>query len=550
MASKLLSITLGSESAKLSEISYSGKKVQVFNAYDIAISEGICDDGVIMDVEALASELKQYIAHYKIKSKKILFSISTKRIASKEVLVPFVKEKQIDSLLKANAQEYFPISNIEQYTLSYSIIEIVEGEANKQYRLSVIATPNDLLQNYYELAKQLKMSIETIDYAGNAMLQILKLQASNDVTAILQLGRENTVINIMDGKTLIMQRSISYGLDALISAVMDNIRMDAEDAQAFIEDNDIKRVAEAYNDVGEVLSIITNGISRIFDFYSQRHAENPITAVYFLGDGTLINGIGSVFESTFGYPTEEILALKNVVVKNKTLNNNVPTNFLSNIGAIIAPMNLKYVSQEEAEKQVKEEGKLPIWLIVLSVVASAALAAGSILMYVNTKNEKEELEKKLQSLEGMKAIEAQLNESQAKNQTIQDFLNSTKGPNDSLLRLIQDMEKVMPVGTSISSFSLADGNVTISVGGVGKDGVAKFIEEMKNLAYVQNVHIDYVSETDDNIEKYDVYNMTFSLLNVNDIEEDDIENVNENTEATEENDEIEESVDEATGGEQ
>lgn len=518
MASKLLSITLGSESAKLSEISYSGKKVQVYNAYDIAISEGICDDGVIMEVEALASELKQYINAYKIKTKKLLFSISTKRIASKEVLVPFVKEKQIDGLLKANAQEYFPISNIEEYTLSYSIIEVVQGEANKQYRLSVIATPNDLLANYYELAKLLKMSVETIDYAGNAMLQILKLQATNDVSAILQLGRENTVINIMDGQTLIMQRSISYGLDAVISAVMDNVRMDAEDAQAFIEDNDIERIAEAYSDVGDVISLITNGIGRIFDFYSQRHAQNPITAVFYLGDGTLINGIGNVFDKAFGYPEEEILTLKNVVVKNKAMNNNTPTNFLSNIGAVIAPMNLKYVSQEEAEKQVKEEGKLPIWLIILSVVASAALAAGTILMYVNTKTEKEELEKKLQSLEGMKAIEAQLNEAQANNKVIQDFLKSTKGPNDSLLQLVQDLEKVMPVGTSISSFALSDGTVSIGVGGLGKASVAKFIEELKQLKYVQNVKIDYVSETQDGVDTYDVYNMTFSLLDINDFE--------------------------------
>lgn len=521
MASKVLSIFLGSESAKLAEISYSGKKVQVYSAYDIELSEGLCYDGVIQDVEGLTEELRQYINNFRIKSKKIVFSIATKRIASKEVVIPYVKEKQIDSLLQANAQDYFPIANINEYTLSYSIIEVVENEGNKQYRLSVIATPNDLLENYYALAKGLKMSVESVDYAGNAILQVIKLQASGEVSAILQLGRENTVINIMNGKTLIMQRSISYGLDAIISAVMDSVRMDADEAQDFLEDNEIIKIAQAYPDVAEVISLITNGVGRIFDFYTQRNAQNPITQVFYLGDGTLVNGIGEAFEAAFGFPTEEIMTLKGVTIKNKALNNNDPTNFLANVGSVIAPMKLKYVSAEEAEKKEKEEGKLPIWLIVLSVVASAVLAGTTILTYMNSKTEKEELERKLLSLEDMKVIERQLNEAQANNQVVQDFLASTKGPNDSLLQLIQDMEKVMPVGTSISSFSLADGNVTISVGGIGKAGVAKFIEEMKALKYVQNVHIDYVSETLEGIDTYDVYNMTFSLLNVNDMEETD-----------------------------
>lgn len=524
MASKVLSVILGSESAKLSEISYSGNKVSVYNAYDIQLSEGLCDDGIILDVEGLAYELKQYINNFRIKTKKILFSISTKRIASKEVMIPFVKEKQIEGLLKANAQEYFPITNIENYTLSHSIIEVVQGEESKQYRLSVIATPNDLLENYYALAKILKMSIETIDYAGNAILQILKLQATNDVSAILQLGRENTVINIMNGKTLIMQRSISYGLDALISSVMDSVHMDAEDAQAFIEDNHIERIAQAYPDVSDVVSLVTNGIGRIFDFYTQRNSQNPITAVFFLGDGTLINGIGEVFEKSYGFPTEEIMALKNVVVKNKLMNNNDPTNFLANVGSIIAPMNLKYVSQEEMEKQEKAESKPAYWLIAVSVIASAALAAGTIFMVKNATKEKEELEQKLASLKEMQAFEDQIQEAKSKNKIIQDFLSSTKGPNDSLLRLITDLEKVMPTGTSIDSFSLADGKVTIGVGGMGKSSVAKFIEEMKALKYVENVRIDYVSETLEGIDTYDIFNMTFSLLDINEIEAAEAEN--------------------------
>lgn len=519
MASKILSVFLGSGAAKLAEIVYSGKKVQVFSVYDIVLSEGLCDDGIIFDVEGLARELKQYISTLKIKTKKVVFSVSSKRIASKEIFIPFVKEKQIADLLKANAQDYFPIGNLDEYSFCHSILEVVQSEDNKQYRLSVIAVPNEILANYVELADRLKLEIETIDYAGNAILQILESQAkAAEVSAILQLGRESTVINIFNGKTLIMQRSISYGLDALISAVKDAVRMDDEDALAFLEDNDITRISEAYPDVAEVVSLIVNGVGRIFDFYTQRNSQNPIANVLFLGDGTLINGIGQALYQNFGINTEEILSLKNVVVKNKALNDNDPTNFLANVGAVIAPMNLKYISKDDSDKKAKDDTKMPWGLVVISVVAAAALAGSTIYMYYLAKNESDDLKRQLASLEEVRGLEAQLNDAEYKANTVRDFLNSTKGPNDSLYRLITDLEKVMPKGTSIDSFSLSDGAVTLSVGGLGKKSVAKFIEEVKALEYVQNVKIDYVSEVLDGVDKFDSFNMTFTLLDVNLIE--------------------------------
>lgn len=520
MASKILSVFLGSGTAKLAEIAYSGKKVQVFSVYDIVLSEGLCDDGIIYDVEGLARELKQYISTLKIKTKKIVFSVASKRIASKEIFIPFVKEKQIADLLKANAQDYFPIGNLDEYSFCHSILEVVQSEDNKQYRLSVIAVPNEILANYVELADRLKLEIETIDYAGNAILQILESQAkAAEVSAILQLGRESTVINIFNGKTLIMQRSISYGLDALISAVKDAVRMDDEDALAFLEDNDITRISEAYSDVAEVVSLIVNGVGRIFDFYTQRNSQNPIANVLFLGDGTLINGIGQELYQNFGINTEEILSLKNVVVKNKALNDNDPTNFLANVGAVIAPMNLKYISKDDSDKKAKDDTKMPWGLVVISVVAAAALAGSTIFMYYNANNQRDDLKRQLASLEEVRGLETQLSDAEYKSNIVKDFLNSTKGPNDSLYRLITDLEKVMPQGMSIDSLSLSDGSFSLSGGGIGKQGVAKFIEEVKALKYVQNVNIDYVSEVIDGVDAYDSFTMTFSLLDVNAIEE-------------------------------
>ena len=521
MAQKILSITLGTTSAKIAEIEKTGKKIQVYSAYDIPLSEGICDDGFILDVDSLASELSGYLQTYKIRNKKIAFSIASKRIASKEVIIPFVKEKQIKGLIEMNAQDYFPVGNIEDYLLSYSIIETVKNAENTQYRLNVVAAPVELLEGYTNLAKALKCTAEIVDYAGNAILQVLKTQAhTGEINAILHLGYESTVINIMNGNVQIMQRSIASGLNALTAAVSESVGLDEEDSIAFLEDNDIGKICSAYPDVKYICDSLVSSIGRIFEYYNSRSSEHPITGVMYIGDATFVNGIGALLSEGLGVGAAEIHRLNCVQTKSKTLTNEAATNFLANIGAVIEPMNLKYDKKDEEEK-AKEEGKLPWGFVIISFMAAVALVAGSFTMYYLAKQERNKLSSQLNALSNVQQIEVQLSEAQTKLSAIEEFYNSTKGPNDSLLRLIKDMEKVMPKGMSIENFTLSDGTVTLTGGGTGKESVAKFIQQIRDLKYVKDVKVDLINESVDIGGMYDTFTMSFTLLAVNAIEEEE-----------------------------
>ena len=508
MAQKLLSISLGTTSAKLSEVEKAGKKVHVYSAIDIPISEGLCEDGVVLEADSLAAELKQYMSKYKIRNKKIVFSIASKRIASKEVILPFVKEKQLKTVVEMNATDYFPVGNIEDYAINYSIVEIIKNAENMQYRLNVIATPKDILEGYEQLAEAMKCQIEFIDFAGNAILQVLKSQIpSGEVSAILQIGYENTVINIMNGDIQIMQRNVATGLNTLIAAVADSVGLDEEDAKAFIEDNDIMRISSAYPDVKYILETLISSISRIFDFYNGRSGDHPITSIKFIGDATFVNGITDALSNGLGNEAEEIHVLNNVQVKNKSITREHVTNFMANIGAVIAPMELKYVNRGLGEDDSNSE-KLPWRLVIISFIGAVALLGSSFALKYMSDGEVRALESQISALEPMRGLEGELSETVEMSEAIAGFYESTKGPNDSIPNLIRDLEKIMPEGTNIDSLSIENGNVAIAAGGLGKKSVAKLITELKAIDYINDVYVDYVSE---DAGKFDSFTLTFKI---------------------------------------
>ena len=512
---KVLSIRIGTHTAKIAEVQLAGKKVQLFNAFDVELPEGVASNGEILDTQLLAGTLRSAIEHYGIKTKKILYTIASKKIASKEVMIPYVKENKISGLIKMNASDYFPIPNIEDYSLNYSILEKIQTEdGNKQYRLTVMATPNELLENYYLLAEMLQMSVDCIDYAGNSILQVLEKQAEDDIEAIIQFSRDTTVVNIMRGKVLVMQRTVGYSLNTILAAVKESFKLEDEDAYLFVQDNDIAKICDSYQDVSDVMAAIVNSIARIFEFYTSKNREEPITALKYIGDAAIINGMGQFLEQNIGIPTILIDKLKGVDVKNKNFDDFYATNYLANIGCVINPVHIKYISAEAAEKAAKDEANIPYWLLALAGGAAALIIAAVSTFYFLTKSTETNLQEQVAALGDMVTLQQTHELSQASVTQVQGFYELTESNNEGVVRLIMDLEKYQPSSLSITNLVANNGNVTITCDVQGKRGVAAFITAMKELEYVNDVSISGVSEVERELGTYDSFQMTFSLSEI------------------------------------
>lgn len=126
MAKKVLSIVIGAECAKVCEVSYKknykNKGIRVYRSTSFPTPPDTIEDGYIRDKAAFGEELKNRLKTAKIKSDKVIFSITSSKIANREVIMPPAKEKRIMDIIKTGASEYFPI-DMKDYVLSYQILE-------------------------------------------------------------------------------------------------------------------------------------------------------------------------------------------------------------------------------------------------------------------------------------------------------------------------------------------------------------------------------------------------------------------------------------------
>nr|MCR4625883.1 pilus assembly protein PilM [Lachnospiraceae bacterium] len=195
MANRVVSIDIGSVFTRIAEVDYKKKNPGVYSCFSIRNPEGSVEDGQIMDALVFADELKKGLAENGIRTKKAVFSITSTKIANREVTVPKVKEKSLGPLVSAKASEYFPV-DMSQYQLAYNTLEEIEADGRKQLRMLMLAAPKDLLESYYTLAKEAGLTIDALDYSGNSILPVLKAEVTDDVTLIIKVDENTSLLTV------------------------------------------------------------------------------------------------------------------------------------------------------------------------------------------------------------------------------------------------------------------------------------------------------------------------------------------------------------------
>lgn len=526
MKQKLISIQVGNRVTRICEIiKKSGKSIQVANAYETETPEGTVEDGTILEAARLADTIKKSIYGRKgIKANQIVFSISSKKIVNKEIVIPFMKKAaSIQEMLNLNAQEYFPMSNVEAYSYAYSVAEIMQESQKKEMRLSAIAVPKELIESYYELAKELKMTIEDIDYIGNSVNQLLKLQMDERTQMVLQIEKHNTYINVMSGSTVLMQRSVPYGMDAVIAAFMDSKKITEKEARHLVQSPEMIEQTLTQAEYEEAMRFLVGSISRVVEFHTSRHPDSVIEEVNVFGEGSMISGIDQLLEEHLGVTVNRFEELKGVLMRGKgQMNIDETLRFLSNIGAVLHPVGLKHSHTKEGSKV--NSGKLIVGGIIGAGVLALALSVTVIVFYFILKEDKLELENNIAAIADIEQTESEFKTAREQYDLVQSFYEGTKNDNEALYTFLNDCEEIMPSAVEFTNVTAASGAVTISALSAGKEPIAKLVIEIKKLPYVSGVFVDTISETiSETGEVTDVFNISCMITNIEGVQADEAE---------------------------
>ena len=498
MEQKLLSIYVGNEVTRVCEVvKKSATMVVVNNATEVATPTGAMDDGYLTDVPAIAEAIRGCVFGRGFTASKVIFTISSKKIANKEVVIPYVRgDKKIAAILEANSSEYFPMSTTGDFIFAHSVMETFPDDDGKKLRLTAVAAPSDLVECYYELADELRLTVEDIDYVGNSVLQLLSLQMKEgDTELVLQIEKDMTFVNVMSGKSVILQRSVPYGKNAVINSMMEIKKLTEKEAKTLLSNRDMLDRQVTEEEYAEAVRYLISSIGRIVEYHRSRNPDRIIDGIRVFGEGSAIAGIDEVLRQELGAQVTHFSTLQGVKAGSKAyLTSETALRYLANFGAVLNPIGLNLNRGKSKENVSKTADIVLTVLLVLSIVVMLGLSLFAVIRYYLSEGAKEVLVAAIADIEDIEQLASEHEYAIAEYETVLAFDASTYSNNELVLGFIEDLEDILPKGTVINNFSSVNGEVEFSVMTPNKEAVADAIVEMGKLEYVYSFSIPAITE--------------------------------------------------------
>ncbi len=492
MASRTLTIEVGNEFIKVVELQKQKGKVMVHHAVSVQTPPDSVEDGFVRNVSQVAEAIRSAMAEEQIVANEVTFVLNSSRVATKEVPLPLVKKDKIQGLVNENASDYFPV-NIDDYVLSYTVLEEIKTKEDQKLRILVYAAPELMIQSYYDLAGVLGMKIKAVDYAGNSTLQLIKIQIDQKPTLVIQLGMDTTIASVMNGNTLQLQRTIPYGESLLLNSVMESRNVTSRVALELLASAQIVKDSLDKDETTNSLKYLISNVNRVIEYYSGRNANAPIQKVVIIGDGADILGIDLLFANETSIPTERLTELKNVESYNRIkLSTSNLKQYMANIGSALEPIHLQPKAYDKSNRKGSDAANFNVvpyicGFVGLAVVA-AAVAIVPLIRLGSAESDRDALQKKIKELEPVEKTYADRDASRLELTDAQTFASTTMNNTEYAPELLDYLEKIVPGDGGFNGISVSNGMVSMTGVTMEEYEVAGFINDLEaNDKHIFNV---------------------------------------------------------------
>ena len=538
MNNRVLSIEIGNSFTKICEIDYKVKKPKVYKVLTVETPEGVVVDGMLQPTQEYADHLVNALGTNGIRTRKVIFTISSTRVASREVQIPNVKASKIEALVKTNANEYFPV-DLTQYEIGHYLAGGLTEEG--KLRVMALAVPKALLNSYYQLAQMCGWEVECFDYSSNSLYQILRDEKSEKVTMMIKIDENSTIVTVLSAGKVLLQRTVAYGVQDAIETMIASGVYAVNDPMSAVErfqkktclnrvlhqgdklweenagrweDEDAGNVevTAARQKITASLEPLIVGVSRVIDFYDSRNGDNPIQKTFVTGLGGSFSGMSKLFTNCLERKVHTLSDMEDKIGMSKAIRSTRPAAYISCLGAVLAPVGLIDKSQQKTKGMTVVSGTnytfVSVAVLVLGVILSIAMAVTSLTRYFGTVAENVALQARVEELQPAQAVYNDYLATAAQYDKYQYLYEYTENPNENLVEFINELEQILPSSFWTNSFSSDMEGISMSVTVEGKAAAARTILNIRNMESIEDVQISNITDAQNELGESAV---TFSI---------------------------------------
>nr|WP_286674708.1 MULTISPECIES: pilus assembly protein PilM [unclassified Clostridium] len=342
---KVVAFDIGSTNIKIAEGTYYKGILSIENLIDIPTPTEAIIDGNIEKKELLVSILQKALNENGINAKEGICTNNSSLIINREILIPDVKEEELDTVVRYEIQQYLPI-NLDDYVLQMTKIGEEFSDEGKKLEIRAIAYPEKMAKGYYDLLMALNLKPFALDVNYNALNKLLNhIEAINDhklnieeSLVFIDMGATSLDVNIYNNGVLKFTRIIKAGGRYLDEILYENMNIPIEEIEKFkSQDIDLKEGELEFQNqiIIDTLDEWVDKIEKIIQFYKSKNFDDDINKIFIYGRTSRIKNLEQYITSKIGIETIKIRNIPEIINdSNIEVDENID-NFINAVGSLI-----------------------------------------------------------------------------------------------------------------------------------------------------------------------------------------------------------------------
>lgn len=261
-------LDIGSYSLKVAQVEKDGKK-NYLKAFGAAQSPA---RGLMSEAEAdltrLAEAVKKLHQESGISTKNVAVALPEDKAYSKVVTFPKLSEKELQTAIKWEAEQYVPVP-LEEVSLDYQIMGTRKEGVTEKMEIFLVAAPKRLIEKIMRVMKAAGLTPVALETEILSLARGLILP-NGETTLMVDLGARASDIAIVENGQVVFTRSIGVAGEALTRAVAARLNMEPAQAEEYKKayGADVARLEGKISEaIGPILEAIIKEMEKSIQFY-------------------------------------------------------------------------------------------------------------------------------------------------------------------------------------------------------------------------------------------------------------------------------------------
>jgi len=301
----LIGLDVGSHSVKFVQANTSNG-TRLMNMGIAPIPRDAFAEGRLVNAELVAEAIRTLAHHLKIKGRGVAVCISGYDVMIKKIELPTMTEDELAARMHSELGQYIPY-NIDEVDVDYQVIDVSRDRPNFMDVL-LVAAKKESVTDFNNLLKLSGLDPFVVDVDFFALSNSFEATYGfgDERVALLDIGANKSVMNIVCKGLPIFTRSISIGGNQLTDTIKDFFNVSFDEAESVKLGDSVEKYPA--RDLEEIfVSTVTGWVTecrRAIDFYYHNYPEEKFGTLYLSGGSSRIPGLDRVLREHLEIPVE------------------------------------------------------------------------------------------------------------------------------------------------------------------------------------------------------------------------------------------------------